>query len=77
MRPDIMPISSFQALNVAGLLTTSATMRAPCTGGLEYIARAMRFNWESTLEAAPFGDYSAASGEIVGMLKAMKDEMDK
>merc|ERR1719271_248776 len=25
----------------------------------------------------PFGDYSAASGEIVGMLKAMKDEMDK
>merc|ERR1719401_594503 len=45
MRPDIMPISSFQALNVAGLLTTSATMRAPCTGGLEYIARAMRFNW--------------------------------
>merc|ERR1719375_3048985 len=34
MRPDIMPISSFQALNVAGLLTTSATMRAPCTGGV-------------------------------------------
>jgi len=25
----------------------------------------------------PFGDYSAQSGEIVGMLKAMKDEMDK
>merc|ERR1719235_369434 len=25
----------------------------------------------------PFGDYSAASGEIVGMLKALKDEMDK
>merc|ERR1719214_80957 len=25
----------------------------------------------------PFSDYSAASGEIVGMLKAMKDEMDK
>merc|ERR1719379_1166568 len=25
----------------------------------------------------PFGDYSAASGEIVGVLKAMKDEMDK
>merc|ERR1719235_917032 len=25
----------------------------------------------------PFGDYSAASGEIVGMLKAMKDEMEK
>merc|ERR1719158_474683 len=24
----------------------------------------------------PFGDYSAQSGEIVGMLKAMKDEMD-
>merc|ERR1719506_1423779 len=24
----------------------------------------------------PFGDYSAASGEIVGILKAMKDEMD-
>jgi hypothetical protein len=25
----------------------------------------------------PFGDYSSQSGEIVGMLKAMKDEMDK
>merc|ERR1719214_488533 len=25
----------------------------------------------------PFGDYSAQSGEIVGMLKSMKDEMDK
>jgi septal ring factor EnvC (AmiA/AmiB activator) len=25
----------------------------------------------------PFGDYGAQSGEIVGMLKAMKDEMDK
>jgi len=25
----------------------------------------------------PFGDYSAQSGEIVGILKAMKDEMDK
>merc|ERR1719473_2213665 len=25
----------------------------------------------------PFGDYSSASGEIVGILKAMKDEMDK
>merc|ERR1719287_208481 len=25
----------------------------------------------------PFGDYSARSGEIVGILKAMKDEMDK
>merc|ERR1719224_298867 len=25
----------------------------------------------------PFGDYSAASGEIVGVLKALKDEMDK
>merc|ERR1719299_166232 len=25
----------------------------------------------------PFGDYSAKSGEIVGILKAMKDEMDK
>merc|ERR1719247_967701 len=25
----------------------------------------------------PFGDYGARSGEIVGMLKAMKDEMDK
>merc|ERR1719426_260914 len=25
----------------------------------------------------PFGDYSGRSGEIVGMLKAMKDEMDK
>jgi hypothetical protein len=25
----------------------------------------------------PFGDYAPASGEIVGMLKAMKDEMDK
>merc|ERR1719160_1232574 len=25
----------------------------------------------------PFGDYSFQSGEIVGMLKAMKDEMDK
>merc|ERR1719379_1992764 len=25
----------------------------------------------------PFGDYSAASGEIVGMLKAMKEEIDK
>merc|ERR1719163_2232903 len=25
----------------------------------------------------PFGDYSAQSGEIVVMLKAMKDEMDK
>merc|ERR1719420_2012821 len=24
----------------------------------------------------PFGDYSSQSGEIVGMLKAMKDEMD-
>merc|ERR550514_715712 len=24
----------------------------------------------------PFGDYGAQSGEIVGMLKAMKDEMD-
>merc|ERR1719248_395692 len=34
MRPDIMPISLFQASNVSGLLTTSATMRAPCTGGL-------------------------------------------
>merc|ERR1719183_1296401 len=28
-------------------------------------------------EQNPFGDYSAQSGEIVGMLKAMKDEMDK
>jgi hypothetical protein len=27
--------------------------------------------------ANPFGDYGAQSGEIVGMLKAMKDEMDK
>jgi len=27
--------------------------------------------------ANPFGDYAPASGEIVGMLKAMKDEMDK
>merc|ERR1719174_3345640 len=34
MRPDIMPISLFQASNVSGLLTTSATMRAPCTGGV-------------------------------------------
>merc|ERR1719456_1870048 len=25
----------------------------------------------------PFGDYSSQSGEIVGILKAMKDEMDK
>merc|ERR1719453_494332 len=25
----------------------------------------------------PFGDYSSSSGEIVGILKAMKDEMDK
>merc|ERR1719253_1286282 len=25
----------------------------------------------------PFGDYGAQSGEIVGMLKSMKDEMDK
>merc|ERR1719426_459737 len=25
----------------------------------------------------PFGDYGARSGEIVGILKAMKDEMDK
>merc|ERR1719313_2189442 len=25
----------------------------------------------------PFGDYAPQSGEIVGMLKAMKDEMDK
>merc|ERR1719352_1476656 len=25
----------------------------------------------------PFGDYSPASGEIMGILKAMKDEMDK
>merc|ERR550537_106642 len=25
----------------------------------------------------PFGDYSAASGEIMGILKAMRDEMDK
>merc|ERR1719236_84144 len=25
----------------------------------------------------PFGDYSGRSGEIVGILKAMKDEMDK
>merc|ERR1719321_2313537 len=25
----------------------------------------------------PFGDYSAQSGEIVGILKAMRDEMDK
>merc|ERR1719482_1089210 len=25
----------------------------------------------------PFGDYGAKSGEIVGILKAMKDEMDK
>merc|ERR1719271_1554018 len=25
----------------------------------------------------PFGDYSARSGEITGILKAMKDEMDK
>merc|ERR1719460_2752834 len=25
----------------------------------------------------PFGDYSAGSGEIVGVLKALKDEMDK
>merc|ERR1719253_1407636 len=27
--------------------------------------------------ANPFGDYSGRSGEIVGMLKAMKDSMDK
>merc|ERR1719253_2197938 len=27
--------------------------------------------------ANPFGDYAPQSGEIVGMLKAMKDEMDK
>jgi hypothetical protein len=27
--------------------------------------------------ANPFGDYQAASGEIVGILKAMKDEMEK
>merc|ERR1719389_966866 len=25
----------------------------------------------------PFGDYQSSSGEIVGILKAMKDEMDK
>merc|ERR1719265_483885 len=25
----------------------------------------------------PFGDYQSQSGEITGMLKAMKDEMDK
>merc|ERR1719299_153283 len=25
----------------------------------------------------PFGDYSGRSGEIIGILKAMKDEMDK
>jgi hypothetical protein len=27
--------------------------------------------------ASPYGDYQAASGEIVGILKTMKDEMDK
>jgi len=27
--------------------------------------------------ASPYGDYQAASGEIVGILKAMKDEMEK
>ena len=62
MRPDIIAISSFHSLNIAGSFTTSATMRAPCTGGLEYMARATRLSWLRTLVAA--------SGELSTALRA-------
>ena len=53
MRPAIMPISSFHSANSSGRPTTMDAMRAPCTGGLEYSARAMRLFWLSTRLAAP------------------------
>ena len=52
MRPAISRISSFQRANKTGSLMTVAAMRAPCTGGLLYMARAMRLSCESVFFAA-------------------------
>jgi len=48
MRPAMPSISLRHLLKVPSSPTTSATMRAPCTGGLLYMARAMRFAWLRT-----------------------------
>merc|ERR1719146_396990 len=64
----------------------SAFLQAPRNPRLSKIVRASeavddyeKQNLLALLEGKqnPFGDYSSQSGEIVGMLKAMKDEMDK
>merc|ERR1719387_1322242 len=60
-------------------------LQAPRSPRLERVVRSsnavddyQRNEFLALLEGKnPFGDYGAQSGEIVGMLKAMKDEMDK
>jgi DNA repair exonuclease SbcCD ATPase subunit len=62
-----------------------AFLQAPRSPRLERVVRSseavddyQRSEFLALLEGKnPFGDYGAQSGEIVGMLKAMKDEMDK